>query len=451
MKAQSGTDTNNFSKEKYLQPISKKYFYMASLSFSPLNNKAAFYAFIYLALVVVMPHNGHWGDMHCWADWASYSFNNNLGNIYSSGTDYPPLYHYILRFFAYLKGNEDLIRNNIFELKYITLLFEFASVFLLFKFIDKEQRPYFFIFVMLNPGFLFNNVIWGQVDGILAFLLLACVLALINRKNTIALLLYVLAINFKVQAIIYFPLILFILLHNIKDFKGIVHSLFVLLALAALQTLIISPFIITDSTDKLMDVIVGSVDKYPFVSMNAFNWWYWIFDDPMGLLDQGTWLNITYKTWGLLFFFISSVAALLPLFLVCVANLFNKNTQPIKKLDLVFANAALITLLFFFCNTQMHERYSHYALIFLAAYFAITNNYLPFLFACFTYFLNMESVLHALQLPHYGILFFDPEFIAVLYLLLILLLYYISYKNSSFLSNLKYIIDCLLQKNKKAI
>jgi Gpi18-like mannosyltransferase len=320
-------------------------------------------------------------------------------------------------------------------------------VFLLFKFISKEQRPFFFIFIMLNPGFLFNNIIWGQVDGIVAFLLMACVLALINRKNTAGLLLYVLALNFKVQSIIYFPLIVFILIHNISDFSGIKRLVFSVSAIAVLQLLIITPFILTGSTSKLMEVILNSVDKYPQVSMNAYNWWFWVFEEhPISILDSGTWLNVTYKTWGLLIFFLSSVAALLPLFLICLANIFNKNEQPIKRTDLVFASGALVTILFFFCNTQMHERYSHYALIFLAGYFAVTNNYLPFLLACIAYFLNMEAVLRILNFPNYDILFFIPEFIAVLYLILIFALYYIIYKRGDILLNIKQIGDSLLLK-----
>jgi len=425
-----------------MKSIQKTFF-----TFTPLESKIVVYPFIYIALVVLMPHNGHWGDMECWKNWSSYIFNNGLENIYFSGTDYPPLYHYILSFFASTKENEALIRDYIYELKYITLLFEFGSIFLLFKYITKEHRLIFFIFILLNPGFLYNNFIWGQVDGILAFLLLACVISLINRKNTLALLLFVLAINFKMQSIIYFPLVLFMLIYNISDFKGIKYSLYVLLAVAALQLLIIAPFITSDSTHKVLDVFINSVDKYPFLSMNAYNFWYWMFDiESIIIIDNGTWMNVTYKSWGLLAFFLSSIAALLPLFLICISNIFDKGVHSIKNLDLVFANAALITILFFFLNTQMHERYSHYALIFLAAYFAVTNNYFPFLLASFAYFLNMEGVLHMFNFPNYKVLLFNPNFIAGTYLSLILLLYYLIYKNSNFLQHVVHIKNSLLLK-----
>lgn len=407
----------------------------------------AIYPFMYIAFLILMPHSGHLGDMECWANWAWYIKQNGLGNIYFSGTDYPPLYHYFLTFFASLKGNEISIRGNIYELKYITLLFEFISIFLLFKFINKEDRIFFFIFIMLNPAFFYNNIMWGQVDGILSCLLLGCFLLLINRKNTLGLLLYVLALNFKLQSIIYFPLIFFILLYNIADFKGLKYSLFVLLSIATLQLTIITPFIYSGSTSQLLDVIINSVDKYPVTSMNAYNCWFWFFDEhPIGVFDTGTFLHITYKSWGLLFFFVSSVLALLPLFLICISNLFEKNIGAIKNLNVVFASAALVSVLFFFFNTQMHERYSHYALIFLAGYFAVTKNYFPFLLASCAYFLNMEDVLWALNFPNYDIVILNPVFISVIYCNLIIVLYYLIYKNSDFLINSKNISYFLRSK-----
>ena len=57
---------------------------------------------------------------------------------------------------------------------------------------------------------------------------------------------------------------------------------------------------------------------------------------------------------------------------------FIKVVKQLKNIDIVFASAASVTILFFFFNTQMHERYSHYALIFLAGYFAVKNNYFLF-------------------------------------------------------------------------
>ena len=107
---------------------------------------------------------------------------------------------------------------------------------------------------------------------------------------------------------------------------------FVLLSLIALQLLIISPFISTDCTTNLINVIFNSVDKYPKISMNAINMWNWFFSGNLiELFDNVLWHSISYKTWVLLLFVITFIAALLPLFLICVSNVFHKSREAIKK------------------------------------------------------------------------------------------------------------------------
>jgi hypothetical protein len=76
--------------------------------------------------------------------WATFISNQGLENIYFSGSDYPPLYYYILALFDSLKGSEQAILEYTYELKYITLLFEFGSVILIFKFIKEELRSFFY-------------------------------------------------------------------------------------------------------------------------------------------------------------------------------------------------------------------------------------------------------------------------------------------------------------------
>jgi len=415
---------------------------------STLFNKNIFvYALVYLAFIILTPHFGNPYDTYCWGSWIVYMFGHNLENIYHSGSDYPPLYYYILNMYGSLKGSESAILDNLYQLKYITFFFEFCSVLLLFRFIKEEFRVYFFIFIILNPGFFYNSVIWGQVDGIVAFLLLSSVVLFINRKNTFGLLVYLLCLNFKIQSIIYLPLVCFLLLNNLSDYKGILHSSYVLLSLVALELLIISPFINSNTTDLLSNAIFNSVDRYPKISMNAYNWWYWIFEeDPMEVLDTGTWLGRTYKSWGMLLFFVASFFAMLPLFIMTLSNAIHKTKTKIEHIDVLFLTTALITLVFFFCNTQMHERYSHYALIFLAGYFAVTKNYIPFLLMSFAYFLNMEDVMQGLHFPHYGILLFNPEFIAAIFLALIGYLYFLIYKNHF---SLPYTKDTIVRLFKK--
>jgi hypothetical protein len=156
--------------------------------------------------------------------------------------------------------------------------------------------------------------------------------------------------------------------------------------------------------------------------MNAYNMWYFFIENPRETSDSYKFLEITYKSWGLLLFFVTSFFALLhfikPLFL----KLF-------KKIDIeyshkkVIISCALIHLLFFFFNTQMHERYAHPAFIFLALYAMLYHRPVVFILGSIAYFLNIEGVLWVIQICEKETLIFTPSFIALIYLSVIILLF----------------------------
>lgn len=81
----------------------------------------------------------------------------------------------------------------------------------------------------------------------------------------------------------------------------------------------------------------------------------------------------------------------------------------------------LISLVFFYFNTQMHKRYSHPALLFSGAFAFVNGSYLMYVLCSLAYFLNMEKVLKYLQLENYNTFIFDERVISVLYLTAIIL------------------------------
>lgn len=89
--------------------------------------------------------------------------------------------------------------------------------------------------------------------------------------------------------------------------------------------------------------------------------------------------------------------------------------------------ASLIPLLFFYFNTQMHERYSHPAFIFLILYAVIQNKPLPSIIGCLAYLLNLDAVLKSIVFQNYGVFIFSREFISALYLITIIWLYILLY------------------------
>jgi Gpi18-like mannosyltransferase len=385
-----------------------------------------------ILLILLKPNGGHIGDNNCWTMWSTHNFTEGITNIYSSieypRNNYLPLYNYILYFFGKFQGGAEAIRNNISSLKNITFLFELGSTLLLFKMLNDKikhtpKAMFFSLFYFLNIGVLYNSFIWGQVDGIVAFFILFSLYFGINNKLFYSLLFLLLAINTKLQAAILFPVIILILFPLIIDRKNLKKILWSVLGIVIVQFFIVLPIIIGGELPALYVVLAGAVDKYAVVSMNAYNLWYILLSsDPITTPDSIEFMGLTYKTWGLLTFFTSSFFALFHF----VKTLY---IRIIKKVEIEFStrkiwiSGALIPLLFFFFNTQMHERYSQFALVFLAAYSFLYKKPLPFIFTSIAMFLNMEGVLHFFNWENYHTIIFMPWFIACIYLVVLVLLY----------------------------
>ncbi len=388
---------------------------------------------LFLLFLVGLPRTGLMSDLWFWMDWSAYSFENGLGNVYNGSTDYLPLYHYALWCYGHIQGSKESIIANIHYLKLVTIIFHFVSGFFLLKWIKKESESwdntlYTVLFYLLNFAILYNGFIWGQVDAILTCLAFLSIYLAYSKRVTWSLVLLILAINLKLQAIIFVPLVGLILLPQMVEqfstkrlFRWLVVSLLI-------QVLILVPFIAAGTVDQMWKVVIRSMGKYPVVSMNAYNMWDFLLPgDLRDVQDSTTFLFMSFKHWGMLLFFSLSFVALLPLVKSVFLSIYSKAKIHISK-EGVFLLAALIPLLFFFFNTQMHERYSHPAYLFLVGYSIMTRRPGVAILGCLAYFLNMEGVLKFMQLPNYKTLLFNRDFVASLHLATIGWLFYLLFK-----------------------
>lgn len=384
--------------------------------------------FFFGLFLVIAPRPGFMSDIYCWSRWASYIFEHGLGNVYHSDTDYLPLYHYILKLYGSCQGSIEHIHQNIYYLKFITLPFHFVTGLFLALLIKKEQETWDqtilnVLFYVLNIAVLYNSIIWGQIDAMVTSLIfIACFFA--YRKEVLgALCFMIVALNLKLQAIIFIPVIGLLVLPVMIQQYTVRRLLQWLLIPLTIQCLIISPFLYAGTFGSLWGVVTGSVGKFPVVSMNAYNLWDFLLDGNLiTMQDSQQYWGLTYRNWGLLFFFVSSGIALLPLLQAVYQTIFKQKdfNFPLEQLLLI---AGIIPLLFFFLNTQMHERYSHPALVFVIAYAIHQAKPTIAILVSVAYLLNMEGVMKFLELPNYATLIFDRDFIALLYLLSIILLY----------------------------
>lgn len=377
-------------------------------------------------------------DRRCWINWSNYMLGNGLSNIYKLGVNYLPLYHYFLFAYAKLTGTTEAIILNINALKYLTLAFEFLGISYVMVLAKTSYKnvltPILLsLLIILNPAFFYNTIFYGQVDGIYSSFLFISIFYGIKKKPTLSLVAFVIALNFKLQGITYAPLVLLINLQETLKALSIKKVAQILTPSVVLQIFIVLPFIINGDFGLVYNVVKGSQGKYPFVSMGAFNVWYYLLDDPQNLNDYlGIW-GRSYRAYGQLMYMSAMFLALFPLIVWNFRVLIQKINLPDFSTEKILILGVLMSLLFFYLNTEMHSRYIHSAMIFAGAYSLFSKKYLIFGMLSVTYFLNMESSAKIIKgnILEYEFFIFNPVLLSSLFLVVIGLCFYELYKDFS--------------------
>jgi Gpi18-like mannosyltransferase len=346
---------------------------------------------LFMLYIIVLPRVYMTYDMGYWREWALYIHQHGLSNVYNAGSpiNYFPLYVYGMYVYDLLQGTEANIINNINSIKLLFVFFDFLPVFVLCCFRQRlltYQVPY--LFLLLNVAYVFNSMVWGQIDSIytnLAFL--AIVAGLIYPA--VGAMLYALALLTKPQAIVFAPVMGAVLLYSVRNVKTLLTAM---LAAAALTLLLLLPFMHHGGIGRLAGFAKGSVGLYHNLSISAFNIWYLITSgNPYFINDTNVYALCSYRNWGLVLFGISALCVLIPLY---------KMVWQIRRSNLLFDNTAyrvlflgtgLLCLFFFYFNTQMHERYAHPIIIFFFFYGVVSKNYKLFALASIPYFLSLDK------------------------------------------------------------
>lgn len=368
----------------------------------------------YIVLLAIMPKFGHAWDTACWGLWSARMTTNGLISAYTEGStvNYLPLYLYVLKAYGSLVGT-DKIFPLVHWLKAVTLIFDIGSVLIICTYLpDKFKRWKYFIAITLNIGFIYNTLIWNQVDGILTFFILASLTAGLRKRIDLSILAFILAMNFKLQGIIFLPVLGLLWLWEL-DWKSILKGFgYAIIA----EFIILLPFISAGVAANIGDVIFGSVDYYQSISMNAFNFWYLIMDGDLMFVKDNTEfvLGMTQKQFGLMLFLLTSSLVCVPLLIRWIRTL--KTKESIQVEPGMFVGAmALLVMFFFYFNTQMHERYIHPVMVFSSILAFRNKQWAQWIIVSVAYALSLESICRFLELNNYGTLIFHPKFLASLF------------------------------------
>lgn len=377
---------------------------------------------VFIVLVFLLPQGGYIYDQAFWYSWTVRIKEVGLTNIYQfSDVNYMPFFLYVLDGFGKIFTTPELIWNNLHLLKILVLAFDISSIYLVIKMFQKlniQGSKAFFI--LFNIAFLYNTLFWGQVDGIFVFFVVCSIILALYNKTKLSLLIFLLAVNVKLQAVIYAPLILLLTLPALWKNKRAIFEVIIWGVL--MQIILLLPFLAAGKFPEIVNVITSSAGFYQKISFNAFNFWYLLLGPAKAMgSNQDLLLGLSYSLWGMVLFLISFVASIYPIFKHIKENFKAKHPFQFNKAFVakVFLSAGMIALSFFFFSTEMHERYIHAAIIMFGVYALVKGRYFMYVLISLAYFLNLENVLNHLTSLDHSLPIFATRFIASLYAIVV--------------------------------
>lgn len=237
-----------------------------------------------------------------------------------------------------------------------------------------------------HPVVFYVSAVWGQTDSVYTMLMVATLILCIERQWFFAGAYAALAITTKMQAIIIFPLLPFLLPPHRKAWIESIGGFFLMLAI------ILLPFATSPhGLEHVKDMYMSSIGRYAVVSANGYNfWWALLSGDASGRssMDMLLW-PFTYRM----------AAASLVGFFYCfiLTVLFRSYRNERSKRDraaAVFLAASGLALSFFLFNTEMHERYSFPVIALLLPVLFLQRGYVGlFVTASTVIFINILGVL----------------------------------------------------------
>jgi dolichyl-phosphate-mannose-protein mannosyltransferase len=342
-----------------------------------------------LAVRLLMAVNiaGYPVDIGTFKAWAIHASDKGLSSVYTSGifVDYPPGYIYILFLLGKLRSFFHLDYNSpafLLLIKLPAIAADIISCLVIFILARKELGIHralgISLLYALNPAVMIDSTIWGQIDSVLALLVILFLICIVRERLEWAMVIFVAAVLVKPQALIFSPIMLFALVQR-RNWK--IFALSFLYGSAAF-VLIVLPFSLNQEMFWILKLYQKTLSSYPYATLNAYN----LFALTGGnwALDSSPMLLFSYWIWGWL-----SVLAIV----VTSAILYLKSRH--KPHMTFFIGMYLISAVFIFAS-RMHERYLFPVLILaLVSFIFIRDKRLIYLYFGFsvTCFINLNSVL----------------------------------------------------------
>lgn len=352
-------------------------------------------------------------DQQLFVQWMGEVRQYGLGTVYmhDTGINYPPIFLGLMGGYAALL-QEFGIQPAAGSLSYksILIVMDLLAVVIVSIWsagrVPPRTRMWMLALFALNPVFIVDGAVWGQVD-ILNGMLMAGSLLLLTASPIMAGVLFALALLTKLQAIVIAPICGFYLLRRWRQRDW--RPLLTFLCSLVLPLLIAAAYFAGSGGLRAMirGAYASAVGMYTTVTLNAFNIWYYL----LGLSPD---TSDTVKLWGILS--LRNIGFLLLLLAVWYSGWYIWKLRMLNTASLLKAGT-WIAFSFFMLPTEIHERYSVPALIIVILAGMLDQRWIPLaLLLSVTITYNLWAVMISAVLPVPGIFTACIHVLALLYM-----------------------------------
>lgn len=300
--------------------------------------------------------DGYPVDIGCFQAWSLRMAQNTPLHFYSPDyfCDYPPGYMLLLwpvglMMQGALPGGNQAVISLV--LKSVPIVCDLITAAVLYLYGKKHWKPTQALLVAalyaFNPMVLLNGSVWGQVDSVLALLLVICAVYALDRRWSVALPVYIVAILVKPQALLFAPVAGIWLLMSLfgamgKTFKEQSGEFYRGLGIGiAAAIAIVLPFSVFQEKPLgwLFELYGQTLSSYAYATVNTANLYY---------LMAANWVPLTAKLPPLLPLLTTAVLAGVGAWLYRAACKQNTRLPKTKngQLCLLLFGFAAITLVF---------------------------------------------------------------------------------------------------------
>jgi Gpi18-like mannosyltransferase len=332
-------------------------------------------------------------DINLYVAWCETAANQGLAALYArEDFNYPPLASYLFLVLGHLQ--RDLLGgpfrvddpSMLALLKLPAILCDLVLAGVLYLFLARRASSLVAVggalAYALNPAVIYDSVIWGQWDALLALPLVLSLVCLIGGRPHLAASLLAVALLTKFQAVVLLPLLFVVVLRR-RGWRGLLTAG---LAGAATAAVLLVPVVVKGQVREVVAIYVGLSGSQPWVSDNAWNLW-WL----VNWLQSGN-PNMTLKDWQPLLGPLRYKDVALGLYVLValwISVALYRSRLTVETLSL---SASALVLAFFALAPEMHERYLFPAIPLLILGFAARPQLVLYALLSLTLYLNLRWV-----------------------------------------------------------